>query len=98
MAMIGAMGWPPGDAMRLTLRDIVVAHDAYLLDRWDHTASMCALTHNLTVIVSGFGGKSKMTPQTVYDFHPYRKAPKTGMVLTAENFHVLRAIGNAMCR
>ena len=96
--MIAALGWTPADAEPLTLRELVAAHDAYLLDRWDHTASMCALTHNLTVIVSGFGGKSKMTPQTVYDFHPYRKAPKTGLVLTRENFDILRVIGNAMCK
>lgn len=96
--MIATLGWTPADAEPLSLRELVVAHDAMLLERWDHTASLCVVTHNLMALVSGIGGKPTVKPKTVYDFHPYRAAPKTGLVITADNFDMLRMIGNAMCR
>lgn len=98
--MIAALGWTPADAWPLTLRELVAAHDSLMLERWDHTASLCCVVHNLMALVSGIGGKPTVKPAAPHDFHPYRKAPKSegGLVLTRDNFDVLRMIGNAMCR
>ena len=96
--MIATLGWTPADALPLSLRELIVAHDAYVLERWDHTASVCCVVHNLMALVSGIGGKPTVKPAAAHDFHPYRSAPTKKMVLTPETFDVLRLIGNAMCR
>ena len=98
MTMIGTLGWTPQDAMPLTLRELTVCYDAYVLDRWDHTASLSVLVFNLTALVSGLGGKSRIRPRSMYDFHPYRTAPRRGLRITTENFGVLRMIGNALAK
>jgi len=96
--VIATLGWTPAQAMPLTLRELVVMHDAYALDRWDHTASVCCVVHNLTALVSAIGGKPTVKPRTVFDFHPYRQTPRQGLRITGENFDMLRLIGNAMCK
>lgn len=64
----------------------MLAHDAVLLERWDHTASIQANIYNLTtVVVNAASGKSKLKPRSPLDFHPYRSSPRKGLRITPEN-------------
>lgn len=92
------MGLPPSEAEALTLREIVVRYDSYLLDKWDHTAAILCMIHNLTATVSNLASKSRCRPKTIYDFHPYRVKPDTGLRINPKNMGVLKMIGNALAR
>ncbi len=96
--MAGTLRWSPDKWKPLTLRQLVIHYDAYLIDRWDHTATVAVLLHNLQATVVNLVAKSAAKPKTFYDLHPYRKNPKPGLSITPENFNVLRDIGNALVR
>lgn len=82
----------------MTLRELVDHHDAFLLERWDHTASTSMLLYNLTVIVSNITSKSRAKGRQFEDFHPFRKKKRRGMRVNAKNFGVLRTLGNAIAK
>lgn len=92
------MGWPPADWLDMTLRELVIAHDAWLLERWDHTTCTMAALENLTLLVSSIGGKSRPKFVTPLQRHPYRKHQASGLAIRSDNIGMLKAIGNSLCR
>lgn len=85
--------------MTLTLRQLITMEDAWLLDRWDHTAMVVASIHNLTSLVANALSKgSKAKPVRFEDVHPFRKAKPTGMRLTVQNFQMLKRIASSSRR
>lgn len=94
--MMGVLGWTPTIVDRCTLKTLVVAYEAKLIDAWNHTAHICSAVHNLTVLVSYLGGKSKMKPEPPIEFHPLlRHKKRKGLRITHKNFQDLRAIVGA---
>ena len=81
----------------MTLSDLVIMHDSYLLDRWDHTAMIAMNLQTIAcVTINAYSkkGASPMKPARFEQLHPYRKTgPKEGsMKLTPKNFHVVKTI------
>jgi hypothetical protein len=91
--MMGVLGWTPDVIDRMTLRTLIIAYEARLVDQWNHTANICSGIHNLTVLVSHLGGKSKMKAEPPIEFHPLlRHKKKKGFSITKKNFQDLRSI------
>lgn len=73
--------------------------DAWLVDRWDHTAVLATSIHNLTTLVANALSKgSRAKPVTFDDVHPFRKAKPKGVRLTARNFQLLKKLAAASKR
>jgi hypothetical protein len=82
----------------MTLRELVIRHDTYQLDEWDHTATIATKLHNLTIMVANMVSKRKQRFASVYEFHPYRESKIPGIKITHENFHLLKLIAGAAIR
>lgn len=95
MQMLGVLGWTFDAVQNLTLRQVTDAYDAKILNEWDQTASVLCSLSNLSGIVVGYISGKRMTPKSVFDFHPYRTRKKKGMFIKPEDIGVLRMIGNA---
>ncbi len=93
--MIGILGWSPQDIWSLTLREVVIAHDARLMNQWDQTATIATLTANVSVVILNVLGK-RQSPMTFTDFQPYRQAKKRGAAIT--DIRLLKPIGDALVR
>lgn len=97
--MVSLVGWQPSElwAPGVTLKQLTIVYDARLLDSWDHTSTVGALIHNLTTIVIGAVSKrSSIKPKSMTDMHPFRTTKRRGLVITKDNFQVLRTLGNAI--
>jgi hypothetical protein len=95
--MSGYLHYKPGEALALTLRQLVIQYDTALVNEWDHTAMLCCMLHNLNVTVQNLVTRRKLRPKTLYDFHPFREKPNTlGLKITKKNFGILKLIGNAL--
>ena len=94
--MMGVLGWDPRVTMEGSLRTLVVAYEAKVVNDWNHTAQLSSHIYNLSVLVSSFGGKSKMKPEPPIAFHPLLKhKQKKGYKITKKNFGDLRSIFSA---
>lgn len=91
---MGVMGLSWRDVENRTFRELIISQDAYLLDRWDHTATLSALIHNLGCVVVSVASKAKPKPKGPDHFHPFRFTKKDGMVITADSFQNLKMVGN----
>jgi hypothetical protein len=69
-----------------------------VLKEWDHTSTIHAALHNLSVIVLNITGRSKVKPRTAAYFHPYRDTPLEGMKVTAKNIGVLKLLAAALSK
>lgn len=99
IVQVGAvLGWSPQQWEDLTLRELLLSHDAYLLDRWDHTAHTAAMLHNLSITVVGLASKSRPRPRPMTYFHPFRKHARSGLAITPGNIHVLKQVINSVVR
>lgn len=74
---------------------MLISHDSYLLDRWDHTAHTAAMIHNLSIVVIGLVSKNPPKPRPFSYFHPFRKSKRRGLSVTPDNMEGLRAVANA---
>lgn len=83
-----------------SLRELYVRAEQRQLEQWDHTASVCAVVHDLTCVVYNLSlslagsKKAPLKPKPATAFHPLRKEGSNTekMKLTPENFHVLKQI------
>jgi hypothetical protein len=75
-----------------------VAHDAKVLETWDHTSHIKAQIYNLICVVTSFGGKSRIKPRVPAYFHPYRETVIPGLKVTPKNIGVLKLIAGALSR
>ena len=83
----------------MTLRELVIQHDAYQIDRWWHTAFISSHLYNLQIVVCNALSKgAKHKPKPPSEFHPFIKQQKQGMRITAKTIGVLKSLGNAICR
>jgi len=84
------------DWKRCSLRELHVRAETNLLDRWDHTASIVSVIHNLMGLVhNNLGGTPKMKAKPMQAFHPLRNQQHSSgekLKITRENFHVLKQI------
>lgn len=96
--MMGVLNWHPDQVWPLTLRELTLIYEAKIVNDWDHTACLSALTHNLTVVVCqlGSGGKSKARSRSMLHFHPFRAKKPLGLRITSANISDLKLIGNIM--
>jgi hypothetical protein len=92
--MAGVLQWSPDKWLGLTLRQLVTPYDAYLVNTWDHTATVACLLHNIQATVINMGSKTRVKPKSLFDFHPYRKKPYAGLRIGPKNMHLLRQLGN----
>jgi len=77
----------PSDVERMTLRQLWLMYQAWLLTSWDHTAAIVSAVRGLECRLDAlFGGHAK--PPTLAECHPYRDsgAAKDKMELTPANF------------
>lgn len=83
----------------MTARRLIIAYDAHLIEKWNHTAQLSAMLHNLTItVVNALGAKRKHPPKSPLDYHPYLKKNKTGGVrITPSNIGELKSLGKALC-
>lgn len=91
----------PIEGMRMNCRELVLMHDAYLLEVWDHTACIMSHLHGIYCIVAALGGsKSRIAPKSPFELHPYRKAAKSssGIKVTVDDIGALYAVANALSR
>jgi hypothetical protein len=89
------MGWLPCDVEPMSLRRLVVMHDAYVVDRWDRTATLAGLLDGLAATVRGLTDKNAK-PRSALSFHPYRNTKAASTKIAADNFGALRSLGNAL--
>lgn len=83
----------------MTLRELIISHDAVQVERWWHTSLIASQLYNLqTLVYNGLGGKKRMPPKSASDLHPFVNPKPTGIKVSKKNFSVLKALGNAMCR
>jgi hypothetical protein len=92
--MCGAMCLSPIETAGLSLRELVIRYDAFLLDRWDHTSSIVAQLANVISTVNNLVATQKIKPKGMMDVHPYRKRPRRGMAVG--NISDLKMIGSLM--
>jgi len=76
------------DLLDMTMRELFVRQEAYIMDRWNHTARITTYLQNIAVMIASFGSKKKMPLSTVADEHPLlgHKKQNKGMRITPENF------------
>tara|TARA_R110000803_G_scaffold3285_6_gene11202 strand:- start:3622 stop:3924 length:303 start_codon:yes stop_codon:yes gene_type:complete len=98
--MVGILGWSPTEARKETLKTLTICYDSKVVTQWDHTASLMAITHNLSTIVISLGSKGggKVKPKSAAELHPYRIAKKRGLRITGKDVSPLRMIGNAIAQ
>ncbi len=97
--MIGVLKWTPAEWGPLTLRELTIAHDAAVLEKWDHTALTASLIHNLSIIViSAVSKKANAKPKSLMDYHPYRQKEQQGLKLTPDNIGVLKQVAQGVVR
>jgi len=96
--MAGVLNWSPDQWLPLSLRELTYAHDSTLLERWDHTATVATLLHNLTCCFVNANSKSRARPREFEYFHPFRKKKRRGLLVGKKNFQVLRMLGNAIAK
>ena len=89
--MTGVLGWSRGELFRSTARELIVAYEAREVSNWDRTAVQSALIHNLSIIVSSMFSKKRPEAVSMFDYHPYRSAPRAPAT-TPER---LKAMGEA---
>ncbi len=84
--------------MPLTLRQLLIYHDAQLVSAWDETASLYSAMHNILVFLSQYLDKrSTMKYLTAQECHPLRSAHKRkGLRITPDNFGALKSIVGAI--
>ena len=86
----------------MTLKDLVISYDAYLIDSWWHTAFINTQLYNLqATVTNALGAKRKMRPKSVSEFHPFvAKTPVGKRTLKGRpaDMSFLKAMGNALCR
>lgn len=75
---------------KLTWRTLLVAHDAHLLNEWDHTATITAAVHNVMILLANAWGKNRLKPVSPDDIHPFRIPKPKGLKVTPTNFGVLK--------
>ena len=93
----GELRWSPDVWLGLSLKELVIAHDAHTLNAWDHTSAISAMIYNLRTVVIGVHSKRPPKPKNISDLHPYRRKERNqGMKITPDNFGVLRQVGNSM--
>lgn len=80
----------------MSLKDLILMHDAYLLDRWDGPAIVASQVYNLTIVVLRILSKSGAKSRSFEDFHPYRAKEKRGLKINKSNFHLLRQVANLL--
>ena len=93
--MIGILGWNPNDVWSLTLRELVIAYDAKLVNQWDQSAMIATLTANISVVVLNLMGKRER-PKQMTDFHPFRISKRRGAIIT--DIKLLKPVGDALVR
>lgn len=73
--------------------------DAYLLDRWDHTALLACYIQHLTALVHNAVTKGgRIRPIGFEKAHPYRVETRKGLKITSENFQVLKTVAGAAAK
>ena len=80
----------------MTLKDLMISYDMFLLEKWDHTATLASLTYNLTTVVINITSKSKIKPRAMTEFHPYREKKQKGMKINPGNIKALKGIANVL--
>lgn len=83
----------------MTARRLIISYDAFLIEKWNHTAQISAMLHNLTItVVNALGSKRKHPPKSAIDYHPYlKKTAKGGTRITPSNIGTLKELGKALC-
>lgn len=87
----------------MTLKELVLAYDAKLLNDWDHTAMLAASVSHLQYTVCSLVKKPKGRMRDFFDYHPYRKEEErkqqtSGVKITPQNIGTLKMIATALAR
>jgi hypothetical protein len=88
--MIGRLGWPPDCWERVSLRELIVADEAAMMDRYDRMSmTLELLDHQLYVMQCFAGTKNAARPRDWQTIHPMRPGDRRrhGRVLTPANLH-----------
>lgn len=82
----------------MTLRELLIEHDAYQIDRWWHTAFITSQLYNLqTIVINALSRKGgKMKPKEPSELHPFVEHKVRGQKVTAATIGILKNLGNAM--
>ncbi len=92
------MGWPPSTWADLTLREIEIPYEYWLVDRWNHTAQISGMLYAVQGTIAGSHG-TRLPQKEVGDFHPLLAKKTTRGVLDPKDAGmVLRKLGEMMMR
>lgn len=78
----------------MKLWELMMAWDSKVLADWDQTALVAAMLDGLAAVTISLHSKKRVRPRGYYHFHPYRKAGRTGMKITAKNIGDLKVLAN----
>lgn len=82
----------------MTMKELIIRHDAYLLDRWWGIAVLSSHLYNLqTIVHNALTTRHKMKPKSPAEMHPFLNPDARKRKITPRNISLLKAIGNAMC-
>lgn len=84
----------------MTLRQLIIRHDAVILTSWDHTTLIASEIHNTNHSVAAIPGmfskhKNPIKPVKAVELHPFREAPKKPGI---QNIKVLQMVGDSFMR
>lgn len=98
--MSGVLQLPRSIWESMTLKQLITMHDAYLIDRWWHTAFISSYLHNLQAMIANALNRKgrKAQPKSPSEMHPYVQSRTTGTRITPKTIGILKAMGNALCK
>lgn len=72
------------------LRELIVAHDAYLLQSWDKHSMLCHMLEGIQCVLIAANSKTNPRPKSPNYYNPYREHKPEGQVINSENFDSLK--------
>ena len=90
------MRWRRVDVLHLTLKELLVQTDSYMLYSWDQTSQISGMLEGVvSTLINCHSSKSRSRPRHPWAFHPYRDIKKSGHILTKKSFRsVLMGFGD----